>query len=168
MKLYLSAQWARRREMHDTAIVLRSDGHEVVSRWHDELMGDDNASHEENWRAWALACFDDIRAADAFVAFTEEVGTDSRGGRHVEWGYALAIAGLGTYAFAEGTYAPAGLYAYVVGPCESQFYALAWCRFADVGALRAALSRVCRCLCHVPNPYGYGKHVIACCDEARE
>ena len=125
MKLYLSAQWARRREMHDTAIVLRSDGHEVVSRWHDELMGDDNATHEENWRTWAVADLEDIGAADVFVAFTEEPGTLSRGGRHAEWGYAfLALFGR----------------VYVVGPCESQFYALAGCRFDDVAALRAYMA----------------------------
>ena len=154
MKLYLSAQWSRRREMHDTAIVLRSDGHEVVSRWHDELMGDDNATHEENWRTWAVADLEDINGADAFVAFTEEPGTLSRGGRHAEWGYAFrALFGR----------------VYVVGPCESQFYALARERFDDVDRLRAGLfRRVCRCLCHVPSPYGYGRHVIACCDEARE
>lgn len=128
MKVYLSAQWSRRDEIEGYAAVLRADGHEVVSRWHSELMGDDSANSVEDWAKWATADFDDIYKADCYASFTEPQGTLSRGGRHVEWGAALCM----VKAMKDGI-------CVVVGPVESQFYALASDVMEDFWDLRAAL-----------------------------
>lgn len=111
--------------------MLRADGHEVVSRWHHGVpMGDDaypDAEHRE-WRRWSESDLNDIYTADTFVAFTEPQGTRSRGGRHVEWGAALCM----VKAMKDGL-------CIVVGPVESQFYALASHVIPDFDELRACL-----------------------------
>lgn len=130
-RLYLAGQWGRRDEIAGYARLLRDDGHEVVSRWHDELMGNDAATNEENWRTWANADLDDVMKANTFVAFTEEPGTMARGGRHVEWGFACAVVKV----MKDGLL-------FVVGPIESQFYALRSARVDDIDALREGLQRL--------------------------
>ena len=125
MKFYLAGQWSRRDEIEGYAASLRADGHEVVSRWHSILMGDDHAVSEFNWREWANADLDDIFKADAFVAFMEPRGTMSRGGRHVEWGFALAAMKMRD-----------GLMLIVGEEVESQFYALYTKKFRTFTELR--------------------------------
>lgn len=121
MEIYLSAQWSRRDEMAANAKLLRIDGHGVWSQWHDILMGDDAAApNEHDWATWAKSDLADIARCDAFVAFTEPPGTMARGGRHVEWGYAIG----------------AGLRPIVVGPIESQFYSLRVHQFVDFEQFR--------------------------------
>lgn len=117
MRIYLSAQWSRRDEIEGYAERLREAGHDVVSRWHSGMMGDDRRGSIKDWRRWAHADLSAIDRCEAFIAFTEPQGTYSRGGRHVEWGYALA-----------NQLRPVE----VVGPFESQFYALADQRWDDV------------------------------------
>lgn len=123
--IYLAGQWGRRDEIAGYAKLLREDGHQIVSRWHDFLMGDDTAQNETDWRKWASADFEDIRQATTFVAFTEPAGTLSRGGRHVEWGYACT---------------PLGPERIVVGPIESQFYMMRDWQFDDFAAAREMLA----------------------------
>jgi len=124
VRVYLSAQWARRAEMQGYEVRLRERGFVVVSRWHQgEPMGNDEAPTLASWREWGLADLSAIGWADVFVAFMEPPGTHSRGGRHVEWGYALARERA-----AEMTTA-------TVGECESQFYALTECRARDFDEL---------------------------------
>ncbi len=125
MNLYLSAQWSRRAEIARYAALLREDGHEVVSTWHEGEAGGDH--DESRWEEYAKQGEGEIISAQAFVAFTEPVGTLSRGGRHIEWGYALGIALRGNPCI-------------VVGPTESQFYALADERFDDIDGMRAWLA----------------------------
>ena len=94
MKVYLAAQYARRDELKDHAIVLRGMGVEVTSRWLEEKnplhtnMGDDTV---EFYIETANIDIEDIERADAVVFFSEDptVGI-KRGGRHVEFGYAHA------------------------------------------------------------------------------
>ena len=93
MKIYLAGRYSRRAELAGYAAQLRAMGHEVTSRWLDgeheavELGGKATRSDEAEW-----ACADahDVLRADMLVAFTEADGGGRRGGRHVEFGLAVA------------------------------------------------------------------------------
>ena len=94
--IYLAAQFGRRRELAAYAADLRAAGHEVTSRW---LEQDNDAidatlmtspEHAAMIPGLAVADLDDIAKADVFVSFTEHPDTPTkRGGRHVEFGYAI-------------------------------------------------------------------------------
>lgn len=96
MKIYLAARYSRREELNGYADWLRSRGHEITSRW---LLGnhqiDDaglsaEAAAEERAR-FACEDWEDLMAADCCISFTEAPrSSNSRGGRHVEFGAALA------------------------------------------------------------------------------
>lgn len=92
-KMYLAGRFDRKDELACYAAQLEDVGHVVTSRWltgvHDhtterELTPDDLA-------VFAAEDLEDIDAADLLVLFTErpDAGYMS-GGRHVEFGYALA------------------------------------------------------------------------------
>jgi nucleoside 2-deoxyribosyltransferase len=60
-------------------------------------------------QAFAMDDIEDIQAADALIAFTERPFSDKgRGGRHVEFGYALALKKT----------------IYMIGPRENVFHCL--------------------------------------------
>lgn len=85
LKIYLAAPFADRPKMEQVANRLKAAGHEVVARW---VYGG-----EEGLTRAAIAALDldDVDACDTLVSFTFPRGTLSTGGgRHVEFGYALA------------------------------------------------------------------------------
>ena len=90
--VYLSARFSRREELNRYREELAEAGIEVTSRW----LTDPTA--ELTGEAWRILAVkdpddkdrDDIRRADALVLFADS-GRDSRGGRHVEFGMALAL-----------------------------------------------------------------------------
>jgi nucleoside 2-deoxyribosyltransferase len=93
MKVYLAAQYPRRDELREHRKVLEAAGIESTSRWLDEqepLSG--NMTHREP--AWythtAKTDLEDVDRANVVLFFAEDplVGVP-RGGRHVEFGYAL-------------------------------------------------------------------------------
>jgi hypothetical protein len=88
MKIYLAARYDRRWEMLGVASTLERAGHEVSSHWIEGGRGDDPAMVP------AVEALIDLAHADCLVLFTEEPAPDSpggtRGGRHVEFGVALA------------------------------------------------------------------------------
>lgn len=97
--VYLAARYSRREELCGYRQTLRELGFTVTSRW---LNGahqvDDNGLSAEadptDRMRFAREDYEDLKAADLVVAFTETPrGTNSRGGRHVELGIAI---GLGT------------------------------------------------------------------------
>ena len=92
MSVYLAARYDRREELRGYAGDLRDRGITVTSRW---LHGEDTGL---GGAACALADLEDIRAAGTLIAFTEDPAFykpgSSRGGRHVELGYALARPGM--------------------------------------------------------------------------
>jgi nucleoside 2-deoxyribosyltransferase len=125
VKIYLAARYSKHPEMREAAAYLAARGHEVTSRWI-------NGSHElgdhptdEARRRLAVEDCEDLRSADVVIAFSEAPRTVSnqRGGRHVEFGMALAL----------------GKPIYVVGPKENVFHYLPGvCHFRDlVGAAHA-------------------------------
>lgn len=120
MRVYLAARYARRLELCGYAEDLRTRGYTITSRW---LAGShqvsdvglsDEGTPEERQR-FALEDWEDLLSAQVCVAFTEVPRvSNSRGGRHVEFGAALA----------------AGLRCLVVGPRENVFCCLpqvVWC-----------------------------------------
>jgi len=93
MKVYLAAQYARRDELRTYKEVLNSLGIEVTSRWLYEqgsLTGDMGEEKEHFYIETAKIDLEDVDAADAVIFFSEDplVGI-KRGGRHVEYGYAV-------------------------------------------------------------------------------
>jgi hypothetical protein len=112
-RVYLASQYLRRDELRNYAAALRAHGYEITSRWiegeHKPLR--DLASDSRDAQAAATRDLEDVRAADVHVAFTEPRDTSQRGrgGRHVEFGVALA----------------GGQRLVVVGPAEHVFHLLA-------------------------------------------
>lgn len=96
MKLFLSARYSRRNELRRIRQLLHQQGHEVVSRWLDTEWEEkdesgSSAAPAEYRERHAVEDLDDVRMCDALVAFTEPPRSGSRGGRHVEYGAALAL-----------------------------------------------------------------------------
>lgn len=94
MKIYLASRYSRRDQMREVAKRMEGAGHEVTSRWlQTEWVNRPNsssASPPEYRGQYASIDMEDVRAADCVVNFTEAPGDGSRGGRHVEFGLALA------------------------------------------------------------------------------
>ena len=99
MKFYLAAAYDRKEEMRGYRKVLRSFGHEVTSRWIDghpeinngDIISVDMLNDPEYLRTSqevAMHDLEDIQSADAVISFH---GQTNQGGRHVEYGYALAL-----------------------------------------------------------------------------
>jgi hypothetical protein len=94
LKVYLAAQYARRDELRGYRTILEAEGIEVTSNWLDEtspLNGTMDKHSEEFLIHTATTDLQDIDRANAIIFFSEDpkVGIP-RGGRHVEFGYALA------------------------------------------------------------------------------
>lgn len=91
MKFYLAGKYSSHPEMRERVVVLKFYGHSVTSRWitgdHEHLEGRDK--DPENAR-FAREDIEDIMDCNAVIWFSEPQN-NGRGGRHVEFGYALAI-----------------------------------------------------------------------------
>jgi hypothetical protein len=86
--------------MMQVARELQELGHEIVSRWvrgaHD--IPDDGitlSAPAEVYAQFAEEDIDDLWSADCVIAFTEPPNGPARGGRHVEFGMALALEEFG-------------------------------------------------------------------------
>ena len=87
--IYLAAAFRRKAEIAKYAATLRQMGFAIVSTWHDRLDDEsdtEEASHED-LRKFAILDLDDLHQADQFILFN---GVGRRGGRLVEFGYAVA------------------------------------------------------------------------------
>jgi len=94
MKLYLSASYVRKQELRGYRSRLENLGHVITSEWLNEPeYGDDGYTMKEGPDYLFLANRDvvDIELSEGFVAFTEAPGGYPRGGRHVEYGIAIAM-----------------------------------------------------------------------------
>lgn len=89
--------------MREHALVLEKAGHTVTSEWI-------NGSHGGDDRAeYARLDLRDVDGADALIFFSESPeGSRTRGGKHVEFGYAMAR----------------GKRIFIVGPCVNVFHHL--------------------------------------------
>ena len=93
--VYIAARYSRRNEMKAIASHLQGAGVSVTSRWLDEDKPLDTKLGDDSPRFYietAKADIADIDRADTILFFSEDplVGTP-RGGRHVEFGYALGL-----------------------------------------------------------------------------
>jgi hypothetical protein len=96
MKFFLSARYSRRDELRLIRTDLCSRGHEVTSRWLDVSSRDrdplgSSAAPPPDRAEFAVKDLHDVAACDCLIAFTEPPRSDGRGGRHVEYGAALAM-----------------------------------------------------------------------------
>jgi nucleoside 2-deoxyribosyltransferase len=111
LQVYLAGRYARREELRAVASELKTLGFNVTSRWLfvDALIPDGLLAAGGRAAEIARMDFDDVRAADVCIAFTEPVdGPQGRGGRHIELGIALAL----------------GQRVMIVGPREHVFHCL--------------------------------------------
>lgn len=97
MKIYLASRYSRYPEMQAVRDELAAMGYAVTSRWieGDHQIPDSGLSAEakaEERTRFAEEDLADLIAADMVISFTEEPRkTQSRGGRHVEFGVALGL-----------------------------------------------------------------------------
>lgn len=93
-KIYLASRYSRREQMKVLAVKLRAFGHTVVSRWLEtdwvNRPNESSAAPPEYRAKYAVIDMDDVKTADVVINFTEAPGDGSRGGRHVEYGMAIA------------------------------------------------------------------------------
>ena len=96
MKIYLASRYTRREELLRYAQELAGMGHIITSRWiyGSHQISDDGLSDEaceELRKRFALEDYIDLLTAECVVSFTEPPKSPfSRGGRHVEFGMAIA------------------------------------------------------------------------------
>lgn len=95
MKVYLAAMYSQKEEMKQYAADLAVNGVTVTSSWLTEPHSPNTQLHEiadTLLAEYALRDFADIREADGMIFFSQPATTPTlRGGRHVEFGYALAL-----------------------------------------------------------------------------
>lgn len=90
-RIYLAASYARLIEVRGYAEKLTDRGHKIVSRW---LTSDPDCQEESllvlTRSLISVLNLEDIDMSDLVISFTESPGSpNTRGGRHVEFGYAL-------------------------------------------------------------------------------
>ena len=133
-KVYLAARYSRHPEMRDVRADLEKHGWSVTSRWinggHELTKEGSTEAHAAERVRYAQEDTADLLAADIVISFTEEPRkTTTRGGRHVEFGMALAL----------------GKAVYVVGHRENVFHTLPQVRFFPAWSLCFAQMRAERC-----------------------
>ena len=96
MKIYLAARYSRRLELCGYRRQLQARGYEVTARWLSglgEALENNSAEAAELRKSFAMEDLSDVLNCDCFVAFNDPPrSTASRGGHHVEFGYALGLA----------------------------------------------------------------------------
>jgi nucleoside 2-deoxyribosyltransferase len=116
MNVYLASRFPRSDELREYRRQLESHGIHVTSRWlqggHEWVQdGQEQTVPLDEAARFGQEDLEDIDDADVVVCFTEEPrSAASRGGRHVEFGYALAT----------------NKRIVIVGPRENVFYCLDW------------------------------------------
>jgi len=112
LKVYLAARYSLKEQLKVYAAELQAEGIEVTSRWLDEKYSPNTQMGEVPYSElvmFARTDLQDVEDADVLVFFTEDPENQPRrGGRHVEFGYALAL----------------GKQILVVGPVENIFHNL--------------------------------------------
>lgn len=92
MKIYLASNYADHPRMRIIKEVLGQQNIKVTSRWingeHAHLEG---GTHQEMNARFAREDLEDLESAEVVVVFNEPGPRSSRGGKHLELGYALAI-----------------------------------------------------------------------------
>lgn len=97
MNIYLASRFSRRHECHALGKQLEKYGYKIVSRWtlpdsdHIVASGISQIAADKERERFALEDLEDIDKCDIVVSLMEdEPRNNTRGGRHVEFGYAIA------------------------------------------------------------------------------
>jgi nucleoside 2-deoxyribosyltransferase len=96
-RIYIAARFSRRPEANALANELKALGYSITSRWvlpdctHVLPTGLSAQAADAERRRFADEDIQDVFAADWLVSLQEEPRTNGRGGRHVEFGMALAL-----------------------------------------------------------------------------
>ena len=98
MNIYIAARYSKKHDAQAFAMMVRTAVPDirVVSRWHTQDEGEEGEADvlrdPVKGRVYAQRDIDDIEACDVLVLFAEDpLQGYPRGGRHVEFGYALAL-----------------------------------------------------------------------------
>lgn len=97
-RIYLAARYSRRDELRGYAGLLAERGYQITARWlygtHEIVDGRSvEAAHKDRIK-FAIEDYNDVQIADTVISFTEPEGNiqgRGRGGRHAEFGIALAL-----------------------------------------------------------------------------
>lgn len=116
MRIYFAARYSRFSEMLEYKWMVETLGHKVTSRWihggphlTDDELNSNAVEHRLIAERTALNDLKDLQDADCCISFTEAPRlVASRGGRHVELGWALGR----------------GRICLVIGPAENVFHRL--------------------------------------------
>ena len=132
MKIYIAAMYSLKDQMRKYRDILRSDGHQIVSTWMDESHDSQAclADIPAHWlQQYAKNDLLELQACDTMLFFSEHPTIPTRrGGRHVEFGYALSQHKL----------------IVVCGPQENIFHLLPQIKFAeDFAHARTLLKQIC-------------------------
>ena len=96
MKIYIAARFSKRHIAHRLGKTLATLGHTIVSRWslpdadHVAPQGLSRQATDSDRRRFALEDMADLRRADCLILLGESPRNNSRGGRLVEFGVAIA------------------------------------------------------------------------------
>lgn len=113
-RIYIAARFSRRPEANQLANRLKGLGHTITSRWvlpdsdHVLPTGLSAQAADDERQRFAIEDIHDLTQADWLVSLQEEPRSNGRGGRHVEFGFAIAT----------------GLRISVIGPRETVFHHL--------------------------------------------
>lgn len=88
MKVYLAAKFSSRRRLRPIRTALELLGHPVTSSWLNQDNENDYLSKRKREQIIAVQDLADVREADLLILDT--LAKTRRGGREVEFGYALA------------------------------------------------------------------------------
>lgn len=95
MKVYIAARYSRKHEVGGIASKLRKMGFEVVSTWHKEVHVPSVQLAKikpKTLRTYAERDLLEVRECEVLLFLSEsDQAYNRRGGRHVEFGYALAL-----------------------------------------------------------------------------
>lgn len=96
MKIYIAARFSKRPEANALAQKLKAMGHAITSRWvkpdsdHVAPSGLSRQAADAERQRFAVEDIEDLDDCNWCISLMEEPRNNSRGGRHVEFGYALA------------------------------------------------------------------------------
>lgn len=97
MRVYIAARFSKRPEANQLAQKLQILGHTITSRWvlpeatHVMPTGLSKLAADSERERFARQDIEDVIACDWCISLMEKPRSNGRGGRHVEFGYALAL-----------------------------------------------------------------------------
>lgn len=95
--IYIAARFSRRPEANRLAWTLKMLGHSITSRWvlpegrHEIPSGMSCQASDSERERFAMEDLDDVMSCDWMISLMEEPRGNGRGGRHVEFGIAIAL-----------------------------------------------------------------------------